>query len=94
MSDKSKKSQPKLFQQKASPPNHHSIAISPQPLQGEKTSLHEKTMQYDKMTNVKKGRLKDEGRSDRLSLPEVKGAEGKISLLTLQRTAQRRGPLR
>ena len=82
---------------KSQVPPHHSSTISPQPtLQTEKTSLHEKTLKYDYMTNPKRrgvpGKeggelLKLEGVQGRrekskegLSLPEVRGAEGKWHL--------------
>ncbi|CAH1795190.1 unnamed protein product [Owenia fusiformis] len=59
------------------PPNHHSLSIDPQPLQSEKSSLHEKTLQYDKMT---KRKSRDDGRDSKkesdFSLPGIQGVEG------------------
>lgn len=52
-------------------PNHHSITISPQPLQSEKSSLHDKTLE-----NMKYKTKKEQERRDMVSFPEVKGAEG------------------
>jgi len=76
--DKVKKG-PAGYYKKSPAPNHHSSNLgSPQPiLQTEKTSLHEKTLHYDKMTTSKKWASRDESKLDRgsLSLPEVKGAE-------------------
>ncbi|ESO84232.1 hypothetical protein LOTGIDRAFT_155568, partial [Lottia gigantea] len=65
---------------KPSPSNHHSVSISPQPLQTEKSSLHDKLTHYDSTKTSKKNGEKGllsfpEVRG--LSLPEVKGAEAK-----------------
>ncbi|KAL5017828.1 hypothetical protein ScPMuIL_003550 [Solemya velum] len=51
-------------------PNHHSITISPQPLQSERSSLHDKTLE-----NMKYKTKKEQERRDTISFPEVKGAE-------------------
>ena len=72
------------YNKKNTTPNQPVVNLaSPQPiLQAEKTSLHEKTLHYDKMTNTKKWNNRDDGKADRdkggLSLPEVKGAEGQV----------------
>ncbi|XP_013419402.1 cyclin-dependent kinase-like 2 isoform X1 [Lingula anatina] len=61
---------------KAPTPNHHSTSLSPQVLQTERTSLHEKALHYDKMVSKKKGHHDSKKEKESLSLPEVKGAEG------------------
>ena len=79
--DKVKKSTATSFLKKNNPQaNHHSQALTPQPpiLQSEKT-LHEKTLQYDKMVKAGTGsseKAKIAQKSEGISLPEVKGAEG------------------
>ena len=78
-SDKVKKG-PTNYYKKVTPPNHHSSTISPQPiLQTEKTSLHDKQLNYDKP----KRKSKDDGKGGFL-LPEVRGAEGKRILINFE----------
>ncbi|XP_064603887.1 cyclin-dependent kinase-like 2 isoform X2 [Liolophura sinensis] len=63
------------YSKKGPPPNHHSVSISPQPLQSEKSSLHDKANQYDKSTPTRWKGGKEPEKKDVFSLPEVKGAE-------------------
>lgn len=53
--------------------NHHSSTISPQPFQSEKSFLHEKL----------KSKSPDKREKEGLSLPEVKGAEGRPGVKVL-----------
>lgn len=54
--------------------NHHSNTISPQPLQSEKSFLHDKSMSRVKAHSP------DKKEKESLSLPELKGAEGRQTL--------------
>ncbi|XP_064632319.1 cyclin-dependent kinase-like 2 isoform X4 [Lineus longissimus] len=95
VNDKVKKAPAAMYYKKQPAANHHSstCTISPQPLQTERTILHEKTLQYDKMVNstnhfaVKKPqkRASDEKMEKKdtgaISLPEI---QGKLATLALQ----------
>lgn len=54
--------------------NHHSITISPQPLQAEKSCMYDKNLTYHDRSS--KNRLVEKKEEKGVSLPEVKGAEG------------------
>jgi len=69
-----KKTTSNAFTKKASLTNHHSNTISPQPLQSERSYLH------DKVLEKVKSRSPDKKEKEGLSLPELKGAEGKANL--------------
>ena len=86
--EKTKKIPTQSYFKKNPAPNHHSSTLSPQPvMQSEKTSLHHDKggVHYDKLS-PQKGRWGPEGAKgmDRrgidggISLPEVRGAEGKV----------------
>ena len=66
------------FSKKSTPPSHsshHSTTISPQPMLTEKSSLHEKSLEKSKYKSV----TPDERPG--LSLPEVKGADGRWTVV-------------
>ncbi|XP_041365004.1 cyclin-dependent kinase-like 2 isoform X2 [Gigantopelta aegis] len=71
VNDKVVKKTTTTFPKKAASTNHHSLTISPQPLQSEKSSMHEKTLNPARQKNADKKEEKPA-----LSFPEVKGAEG------------------
>jgi hypothetical protein len=58
---------------------HHSTTLTPQPLQMEKTALHEKKYDFKKR-QPKESELPKlpKDKAPVLSFPEVKGAEGKL----------------
>ncbi|XP_052768462.1 cyclin-dependent kinase-like 2 isoform X2 [Mya arenaria] len=60
---------------KKAPPNHHSVLISPQPLQSEKSHLHDKSL--EKLRTQKRETTLFDVRRDKemISFPEVRGAE-------------------
>jgi len=60
-------------------PNHHSVVISPQPLQSEKSQLHDKSL--EKLRTQKRETTMFDVRRDKemISFPEVRGAEGRLS---------------
>lgn len=62
---------------KKSVPNHHSVVISPQPLQSEKSHLHDKSLEKLR-TQKREATMFDSIRRDKemISFPEVRGAEG------------------
>ncbi|XP_070544778.1 cyclin-dependent kinase-like 2 isoform X2 [Ptychodera flava] len=88
-SDKAKKNPNNSYFKKPAqppPPNHHSTSINPTgTIQSEKSSLYEKTAQFDKMINAslkKKGSKSDSQVNSKESvthLPNLKGAEYKPS---------------
>ncbi|KAK6170029.1 hypothetical protein SNE40_018518 [Patella caerulea] len=81
ISDKTVKKSSSSSFKKPSPSNHHSVSISPQPLQTEKSSLYDKHTHYDGKSKKGGDKKDDKGLSfpevKGLSLPEVKGAEAK-----------------
>ncbi|XP_053392891.1 cyclin-dependent kinase-like 2 isoform X24 [Mercenaria mercenaria] len=58
------------------PPNHHSVLISPQPLQSEKSHLHDKSLEKLR-TQKRETTMFETMRRDKemISFPEVRGAE-------------------
>jgi hypothetical protein len=58
-------------------PNHHSVLISPQPLQSEKSHLHDKSLEKLR-TQKRETTMFETMRRDKemISFPEVRGAEG------------------
>lgn len=57
-------------------PNHHSVVISPQPIQSEKSHLHDKSL--EKLRRRETSMLYDpKQHKEIISFPEVKGAEGR-----------------
>lgn len=58
------------------PPNHHSVLISPQPLQSEKSHLHDKSLEKLR-TQKRETTMFESMRRDKemISFPEVRGAE-------------------
>lgn len=60
---------------KKSIPNHHSVVISPQPLQSEKSHLYDKSL--EKLRTKNREATFDVRRDKEfISFPELKGAEG------------------
>ena len=60
---------------KKSMPNHHSVVLSPQPLQSEKSHLHDKSL--EKLRTKNRETTFDIRRDKEfISFPELKGAEG------------------
>ncbi|XP_060071792.1 cyclin-dependent kinase-like 4 [Ylistrum balloti] len=78
VSDKVIKKTSSNFTKKTLLTNHHSNTISPQPLQSEKSFLHDKSL-----TRVK-AHSPDKKEKESLSLPELKGAEAHPSKMKLK----------
>jgi len=59
-------------------PNHHSMVISPQPIQSEKSHLHDKSL--EKLRTQRRETTMFDPKRDKevITFPEVKGAEGKV----------------
>lgn len=70
VSDKMVKKPPPNFIKKNQVTSHHSTTLSPQPLQSERSFLH------DKVQEKMKAKSPDKREKEFISLPEVKGAEG------------------
>ncbi|KAH3866369.1 hypothetical protein DPMN_029431, partial [Dreissena polymorpha] len=64
---------------KKAAPNHHSVVISPQPLQSEKSHLHDKSL--EKLRTQKRETTMFDTRRDKevISFPEVRGAEASMA---------------
>lgn len=58
-------------------PNHHSMVISPQPLQSEKSHLHDKSLEKLRTQRRETTMFDPKRDKEMISFPEVKGAEGK-----------------
>lgn len=70
VSDKIVKKPPPNLSKKTPITSHHSTTLSPQPLQSERSFLH------DKVQEKMKAKSPDKREKEFITLPEVKGAEG------------------
>lgn len=70
VSDKMVKKPPPNLSKKTPITSHHSTTLSPQPLQSERSFLH------DKVQEKMKAKSPDKREKEFITLPEVKGAEG------------------
>lgn len=73
VSDKMVKKPPPNLSKKTPITSHHSTTLSPQPLQSERSFLH------DKVQEKMKAKSPDKREKEFITLPEVKGAEGQSS---------------